>query len=102
MDSRSDFSGNTSRAMKLPNGSCCQLRKWSAGSTVSEYDSIGVRECGAGRSRTTCGWIWTGRSKVYVVRCSSATVIPTPTPFVVVHRLRLQAGWRLVLVPRSL
>ena len=56
-------SGNTSRAMKLPNGSCCQLMKWSAGSIVSEYASIFVRECGAGRSRTTCGWMVTRRSK---------------------------------------
>ena len=28
--------GNTSRARKLPNASCCQLTKWSAGSTCSE------------------------------------------------------------------
>ncbi len=56
------FSGNTRRASKFPNGSCCQLRKWSLGSTVSEYDRIGVRLCGAGRSRTTCGVSPTGRS----------------------------------------
>ncbi len=36
MDSSLARSGNTSLAMKLPNGSCCQLMKWSAGSTVSE------------------------------------------------------------------
>ena len=28
--------GNTSRAMKLPKASCCQLMKWSLGSTCSE------------------------------------------------------------------
>ena len=28
--------GKTSRATKLPNASCCQLMKWSAGSTCSE------------------------------------------------------------------
>ena len=56
--------GKTSRARKLPNASCCQLMKWSAGSTVSEYASIGVRECGAGRSRTTCGYTSTSRSNV--------------------------------------
>ena len=56
-------SGNTSRAMWLPNGSCCQLMKWFSGSTVSEYDSTDVRVCGAGRSRTTWGERLTGRSK---------------------------------------
>ena len=56
--------GKTSRARKLPNASCCQLTKWSAGSTSSEYASIGVRECGAGRSLTTCGCTSTSRSKV--------------------------------------
>ena len=56
--------GKTRRARKLPKASCCQLMKWSAGSTSSEYASIGVRECGAGRSRTTCGWTSTKRSKV--------------------------------------
>ena len=64
IDSFVAFSGKTSRAMKLPNGSCCQLMKWPAGSTVSEYDSIVVREWGAGRSRMTCGWICTSRSNV--------------------------------------
>ena len=54
--------GNTSRARKFPNASCCQFTKWSAGSTVSEYESTGVRLWGAGLSRTTCGPIPTGRS----------------------------------------
>ncbi len=36
---------------------------------------IGVRQCGAGRSRTTCGWTVTGWSNRYVVRCSRATRI---------------------------
>ena len=38
---------------------------------------MGVRECGAGRSRTVCGNTSTGSAKVYVVRCSSATRIVT-------------------------
>ena len=37
----STFSGKTSRATQLPNGSCCQLMKWFAGLTSSEYASIG-------------------------------------------------------------
>ena len=61
------FSGKTSRATQLPNGSCCQLMKWFAGLTSSEYASIGVRECGAGLSRTTCGVTFTGRANVYPV-----------------------------------
>jgi hypothetical protein len=56
--------GKTRRAWKLPKASCCQLTKWSAGSTCSEYASMGVRECGAGRSRTTCGNTSTRRSNV--------------------------------------
>ena len=54
--------GITSRARRLFCGSCCQLMKCSSGVTVSEYDTIGVRQCGAGRSRTTCGPSVTSRS----------------------------------------
>ena len=36
---------------------------------------MGVRECGAGRSRMTCGPIAIGRSNRKVVRCSSAIFI---------------------------
>ncbi len=56
--------GKTSRARKLPTASCCQLMKCSAGSTRSEYASMGVRQWGAGRSRATCGYTSTSRSKV--------------------------------------
>ena len=49
--------------------------KWSAGEMVSEYASIGVRVCGAGRSRMTCGPMPIGRSNRYVVRCSNATLM---------------------------
>ena len=73
-------SGNTSRASQFPNGSCCQFTKWPAGSTRIEYASTGVRECGAGRRRTTCGLSRTRRSNVYVVRCSSPTLIAMCPP----------------------
>jgi hypothetical protein len=56
--------GKTKRARKFPKASCCQLMKWSAGSTSSEYASIGVRVCGAGRSLTTWGCTSTSRSNV--------------------------------------
>jgi hypothetical protein len=36
--------------------------KWPSGSTFNAYDRIGVRQCGAGRSRTTCGDSVTRRS----------------------------------------
>jgi hypothetical protein len=32
---RVTFSGNTTRARKLPNGSCCQFKKWPFGSIFS-------------------------------------------------------------------
>ena len=38
--------------------------KWLLGVTVSEYAAIGVRECGAGRSRTVCGNTFTGFANV--------------------------------------
>jgi hypothetical protein len=38
---------------------------------------MGVRQWGAGRSRTTWGPIPTSRSNEYVVRCSSATLMVT-------------------------
>ena len=62
ISSSSALAGNTARATWLPNGSCCQLRKCSAGLICSVYDSIGVRVCGAGRSRIVCGPIPIGRS----------------------------------------
>jgi hypothetical protein len=54
--------GNTARARKLPKASCCQFRKCSAGVILSEYEGVGVRECGAGRRRMTCGESVTARS----------------------------------------
>ena len=57
------FSGKTRRASQLPKGSCCQFTKWFAGFTSRLYASIGVRQCGAGRSRTTCGATDTGSAK---------------------------------------
>ncbi len=54
---------------------------------VSEYAEIGVRECGAGRSRIVCGLIVTGRANVYIVSCRNATLMVT-VPTVLGGRFR--------------
>src|ERR1700761_7770649 len=52
---------------------------------------MGVREWGAGRSRTTGGYTRTGRSKWALVRCSSATLMFIPADYITTVK-RLQRG----------